>query len=330
MAIIEDIEAFKREWDDKNTSTMLVHTSGSTGKPKPFLAAKEQMINSARITCDFLGLKKGDNALLCMPLKYIAGKMVVVRSIVRGLNLIAVEPSGHPLKEVEVHLHFAAMTPMQIYNTLQDERETEKLREIENLIIGGGAIDEEMGNILKTFPNKVYSTYGMTETLSHIAMRRLNGEEASEWYTTLEGVKTGLSEEGTLIIDAPHLHRGRLITNDIAEIGEDGRFRIKGRRDNTINSGGIKVQTEEVEKLLKQKISNFAISSAKDAKFGEIIVLATEDDETTDEELMKICREALPKLWVPKSIVHCKIPQTATGKIARKELADIINQRVTR
>lgn len=209
---------------------MLVHTSGSTGKPKPMMVEKKRMLNSARITCDFLGLKPGDSALLCMSLDYIAGKMVVVRSIERHLHLISVSPSGHPLKDINLkdangkdangEITFAAMVPMQVYNTLQVPEERERLTHVRHLIIGGGAIDASLEKELRSLPGNIaiWSTYGMTETLSHIALRRINGDEASEWYQPFDSVKISQTEEGCLVIDAPLVCAETLVTNDIVEI----------------------------------------------------------------------------------------------------------------
>ena len=174
------LDEFVSDWQS-DSPTLLVHTSGSTGKPKPMLVEKRRMEASARITCGFLGLRAGDTALLCMPLDFIAGKMVVVRSLVWGLRLVAVEPSGHPLKGLTESPTFAAMVPMQVYNSLKVEEERRLLRDIKHLIIGGGAVNSDMAEELRGFPNAVWSTYGMTESRSHVAVRRLSGAEASEW-----------------------------------------------------------------------------------------------------------------------------------------------------
>ena len=170
---------FLAEWFDAS-DTVTVHTSGSTGTPKELRVEKRRMMNSAMLTVSFLGLRQGDNALLCMPLQYIAGKMVVVRALTAGLNLISVTPCGHPLQSVSQPLAFGALIPMQVYNSLQHPEECGRLKNIRHLIIGGGAIDPDMEAALKRFPNGVWSTYGMTETLSHIALRKLNGADASE------------------------------------------------------------------------------------------------------------------------------------------------------
>ena len=319
-----DLEEFLKEWHN-DSPTVLVHTSGSTGKPKPMLVEKRRMEASARITCQFLGLKAGDRALLCMSLDYIAGKMMVVRALTCGLKLIAVKPCGCP--EWEGDVDFAAMVPMQVYNLLQSEEGRKRLKAIMHLIIGGGAIDDGLASVLVGFPNHVWSTYGMTETLSHIALRRLNGPEASEWYTPFEGVTLSQTDEGCLVIDAPAVHDGPLVTNDIVEfvspslwMGKgEGPFRIKGRKDNVICSGGIKIQIEEVERLLRPQLSApFMISKRPDKKFGEQVVLLTESDVIDD--VKDVCQRVLPKYWQPRSYLHVnQLPMTETGKPARKE-----------
>ena len=348
------LEDFLSEWNN-DSDRVLVHTSGSTGKPKPMMVEKKRMLNSARITCDFLGLKPGDSALLCISLDYIAGKMVVVRSIERHLHLISVSPSGHPLKDIDLkdvngkdvngEITFAAMVPMQVYNTLQVPEERERLTHIRHLIIGGGAIDASLEKELQALPGNIaiWSTYGMTETLSHIALRRINGAEASEWYQPFDSVKISQTEEGSLVIDAPLVCAETLVTNDIVEIEsyiynkvEKLRFRIKGRKDNVICSGGIKIQIEEVEEFLKPHLEKpFMLAKKKDEKFGEIAVLLTEDEdlkkvEATIRRLLsgksddsnKSSESKSHKYWIPREYLHVDhLPLTETGKPKRCCLA---------
>ena len=329
------LEDFLSEWNN-DSDRVLVHTSGSTGKPKPMMVEKKRMLNSARITCDFLGLKPGDSALLCMSLDYIAGKMVVVRSIERHLHLISVSPSGHPLKDVNLkevngEITFAAMVPMQVYNTLQVPEERERLCRIRHLIIGGGAIDAALEQELRSLPGNIaiWSTYGMTETLSHIALRRINGAEASEWYQPFDSVKISQTEEGCLVIDAPQVCAETLVTNDIVEIEsyiynkeEKLRFRIKGRKDNVICSGGIKIQIEEVEEFLKPHLEKpFMLAKKKDEKFGEIAVLLSEDKEikTVEATIRRLLSDH--KYWIPREFLHVDhLPLTETGKPKRSIL----------
>ena len=316
------IEEFLAQWND-TSDVIEVHTSGSTGKPKRLLVEKQRMVNSARITCDFLGLKEGDSALLCMPLDYIAGKMVVVRSLVSHLHLISVTPSSHPLKDVTQPIDFAAMVPLQVYSSLQEPAERERLMSIRHLIIGGGAIDDSLESQLQQFPNAVWSTYGMTETLSHIALRRISGENSSLWYSPLEGVDVSLSSDSCLEIFAPKVNPEKLHTNDIAELRTlpDGskEFRILGRKDNVIDSGGIKIQAEEVERLLRPHLScGFMITKVSDARLGEAVTILIESDDAY--LALSICKHVLPKHWVPRHVLPIShIPLTETGKPARAE-----------
>ena len=325
------LEAFLDEWNNPSP-TVLVHTSGSTGKPKPMLVEKRRMEASARITCRFLGLHEGDTALLCMPLDYIAGKMMVVRALTCGLRLVSTEPKGTP--EWDGFIDFAAMVPLQVYNLLNDPTGRQRLRQIRHLIIGGGAIDDTLARQLADFPHHVWSTYGMTETLSHIALRRLNGPDASDWYTPFDGVTLSLTDDGCLVINAPAVHDGPLVTNDIAECnatlpkGERStpnascatqRFRILGRKDNVICSGGIKIQIEEVERRLRPHLHvPYIITKAPDEKLGEQVVLLTESKAVGD--VLAACRLHLPKYWVPRRILSVdRLPLTETGKPARRE-----------
>lgn len=315
------LQEFLIQWhnpDDK----LLVHTSGSTGTPTPMWVEKSRMLSSARITCDFLGLKPADTALLCLPLDYIAGKMMAVRSIERSLELIQVEPSNHPLAGLEGRdIVFAAMVPSQVFCSLQVPEEREKLRRIRQLIIGGGAISGELQAAIDEMDSTggIWSTYGMTETLSHIALRRLNGPSASEWYTPFKGVEICLDGDGCLMIDAPSVHEGRLVTNDLAEI-RDGKFRILGRRDNVICSGGIKLQIELIENKLRPFLDvPFCVTRRKDSKFGEVAVLLIEG-EGVEKEMLQDAFSHLEHYEMPKALIYVsEIPMTGTGKICRSE-----------
>lgn len=316
--IRRDLYHFLADWFSES-SYITVHTSGSTGTPKELTVRKEQMMQSATLTCSFLGLGKGDNALLCMPLQYIAGKMVVVRALVAGLRLILRTPSGHPLADVEEPLRFAAMIPLQVYNSLQVPEERERLCKTEILIIGGGAINKELEDEIRKLPNTVYSTYGMTETLSHIALRKLNGPDASPAYTPFSSVRISVSSDETLVINAPLVCDDTLVTNDIVRIHPNGTFTILGRKDNIINTGGVKVQIESVEEMLHSIISaNFAITAVPHPKLGEAIVLLL--DKTADTEgLSDKIASLLPKYQQPKYIRKADaIPQTGSGKTDRK------------
>lgn len=319
-----DLLQFLARWFDPSP-TLTVHTSGSTGTPKAIVVNKAQMIQSARLTCEFLKLQPGDSALLCMNLRYIGAMMMVVRSLVAGLNLSVRPASGHPLAEVTRPPRFAAMVPLQVYNTLHTPEERTRLAQTGILIIGGGAIDATLERELQSLPGEIYSTYGMTETLSHIALRRLNGPAISDHYQPFDTVALSLSAEGTLVINAPRVCDQVLHTNDMARLYPDGSFTILGRKDNVINSGGIKIQAEEVEKALYPLIPvPFAITSVDDARLGQAVTLLVQQDSSQKGELQEVetlkqlIRRHLPPYHCPRHILFVpQLPMTGNGKIDR-------------
>ena len=290
---------FLQEWFTESP-WMTVHTSGSTGKPKKIRISKDKMMQSARLTCEFLNLQIGDTALLCMNLRYIGAMMVVVRSLVAGLNLIIRPASGHPLADMKQPLRFAAMVPLQVYNTLQVPEEKERLRQTDVLIIGGGAIDEALEAEIRNLPGAIYSTYGMTETLSHIALRRLNGVLASERYYPFASVELSLSSENTLVIKAPLVCDDILQTNDIAHIYPDG------------------------EKILRPYIPvPFVITSVPDQRLGQAVTLLLEgqpDIEEIEDKLQSI----LEPYHRPKYVLYTDcLPQAGNGKMNRAGCRDL-------
>ena len=312
-----DLYIFLEKWFDASP-VITVHTSGSTGTPKELVVRKDRMMQSARLTCEFLNLQAGDTALLCMNLRYIGAMMVVVRSLVAGLNLIVRPASGHPLSDIEEPLRFAAMVPLQVYNTLRVPEEKERLEQTDILIIGGGAVDDTLEAEISALPTAVYSTYGMTETLSHIALRRLNGETASKHYYPFPSVELSLSAESTLVIKAPLICGEVLQTNDIACLYPDGSFTIAGRKDNVINSGGIKIQAEEMEKRLRPFIPvPFVVTSVPDPRLGQALTLliAGQVDVRELESKLQMVLDAYHR---PRHIFMTEsIPQTENGKTDR-------------
>lgn len=318
------LEEFLAQWNDASPC-MEVQTSGSTGVPKRLYIEKVRMRASARMTCDFLDIKQGDTALLCMPLDFIAGKMMVVRAIERGLDLLSVEPSSHPLSSANMvaignppSIDFAAMVPLQVWNTLHIPEEREALCRIRHLIIGGGAISQALEQELRTLPINVWSSYGMTETLSHIALRRIT----EDYYTPLPGITLSQDQDGCLIIDAPHLCPETLFTNDIAHFTDDNRFQIIGRRDNTICSGGIKIQIEEVEAWLHSIGHDDVMVTYRDDKaLGQALVYLT----TTGIDMDTLRQNAVKnRYWLPRHIIKVtSLPLTQTGKPDRGKARDM-------
>ncbi|RGR15191.1 cobyric acid synthase [Bacteroides stercoris] len=312
-----DLYFFLEKWFDASP-VIIVHTSGSTGTPKELVVRKDRMMQSARLTCEFLNLQAGDTALLCMNLRYIGAMMVVVRSLVAGLNLIVRPASGHPLSDIEEPLRFAAMVPLQVYNTLRVPEEKERLEQTDILIIGGGAVDDSLEAEMSALPTAIYSTYGMTETLSHIALRRLNGDTASKHYYPFPTVELSLSAESTLVIKAPLICGEVLQTNDIACLYPDGSFTIAGRKDNVINSGGIKIQAEEMEKRLRPFIPvPFVVTSVPDPRLGQALTLLIAG-QVDVRELESKLQTVLDAYHRPRHIFMTEsIPQTENGKTDR-------------
>lgn len=323
-ALPAELADFLAEWYS-DTPTMQLHTSGSTGVPATLHADKNAMLASAQLSCRIFGLESGQQALLCLPLRYVAGKMMVVRALAAGLHLLVREPSTTPLERVFTPVDFAAMVPLQAARTLAQPGGANALGRIRTLLLGGGFIDPALEESLRALPNRVYASYGMTETLSHIALRRINGPEASDAYTPLPGVKLSTDADGALQICVPHLGIEHLQTNDMAEIRKDGSFIILGRRDAVINSGGIKIQAEELENRLQADVGGISVLAlpAPHPELGECIALLWEGAAGKESELNKAC-EQLPKHQKPLYTLRVNLPRTASGKPARAEAKEIL------
>lgn len=318
--------SFTEEFYDPRPDVEVL-TSGSTGEPKTLQALKARMLASAAMTVSFLKLKNGDSALLCMPLKHIAGKMVVVRALYQGLRLTAQAPSANPFATAPFNLDFAALTPMQAYGALQEERSRACLASCKNIIVGGGFLDPELENALSKLPHAIYHSYGMTETLSHIALRRVGdlGPEGEALFYPLPGVTVFLSERGTLVIHAPALHPTPLETHDLAKL-RDGGFCILGRSDNIINSGAIKLIPEQIEKKLSALLpGSFAITARKSLKFGEEAILVTAQPHAP--ELLEKAFALLDPYEKPHDVIVHPLPLTPTGKISRAKLKELFYRR---
>jgi O-succinylbenzoic acid--CoA ligase len=300
-----------------------VKTSGSTGSPKWINIEKDKMIQSALMTGRFFKLKKNDKVLLCLPVEFIAGKMMVVRSFVLRLNLIVKKPTGNPLEETNELVDFAAMTPMQVSNILSEKTGVEKLNKIAKLIIGGADIHPELLQNIRLLKNETWQTYGMTETITHVAVRKLNPPGETEFYHALPGVKFEQDERDCLIIQAPHLSETKVITNDIVKLIRKTTFKFIGRYDNVINSGGIKLSPEEIEEKLNPFLSyRFIVAGIPDEKLGQKLILVIEGRESVPISLQDLAAKAnLAKFETPKQIIYTSpFPTTDNGKIIRSAI----------
>ncbi len=312
--IWNDVNQFISEWYSTNIE-MDLKTSGSTGKPKSISVKKDWMQNSAELTRKTFGLKKGDSALLCMPMKYVAGKMMVVRALELGLDLKVVEPSSNPLKNMDEIIDFAAMVPFQLENSLND------LDQVKTLIVGGGQVSQQLIEKLQKISTQIFETYGMTETLTHVAIKPLNGPNISDLFRALDGIHFEKDDRGCLAIHASALNPVPIVTNDLVELIDENSFRWLGRFDNVINSGGVKIIPELVEAKLLSIIPNnrFFINGESDESLGEKVVLVVEGN------VIEISFDSLEKFEKPKEIYFIsEFLETESGKIRRGETLKII------
>lgn len=313
------IGKFLQEWLD-DTSMILVKTSGSTGKPKKIELEKSHMIASAKATGVFFKLGENKTSLLCLPANYIAGKMMIVRALVLGWNLHIVAPAKDAITQYDNDYDFVAMVPYQVSYAIKD------LNKIQKLIIGGAAISKELEDKLQEVNTEVFATYGMTETITHVAVRRINGLAKSKIYTALPNVKFSLDSRDCLVINAPDISKEQVITNDIVKLITPSSFEWLGRVDNVINSGGVKIFPEQIEEKLSEMISlPFIITSEEDKDFGERMILIFENN---GEHPIPNFKEAFSKLSSferPKKIyTFSKFPYTETGKILRSEVKHLL------
>ena len=325
----QELRTFTEEWNDSTKDVVELQTSGSTGKPKVMQATKSAMRASAQRSLETLHITPGSTALLCLPLQYIAGKMMVVRALIGDLRLITAAPSLHPYEHLSVAPQFVALTPLQAAASLEVAKEKALLEATDCIILGGGSVSHTLEDSLQSCRGRVYSTYGMTETFSHIALRLLNGDGRTDWYSPLRGVKVSLNTNGCLVVSDSVTNNSLLDTNDIAEINDLGQFRILGRRDNVVCSGGIKLHLEKIEATLQAEKYGILLTSIPDAALGEALVCLYSSD-VEEAFLREHCAKSLAKYEQPRYYLRVKaIPLTETGKPARASAKEIARKNLS-
>ena len=319
----QKIFEFLKNWYSKSDKIVL-NTSGSTGKPKKITFYKSQLAESAKTTINYFKLKKETTVLLCLPADYVAAKIMVVRAIEGDLNLLLIPPDGNPLDKIDHPINFAAMVPLQLINGIRENYT--KLELINKLIVGGQKIPDQIVPKLKGIKTKIWETYGMTETLTHVAVRPIS-PTIHNFFRAIGDIHFETDERGCLVINCPYIQSTPIVTNDLAELKNNIEFRFIGRYDNTINSGGIKIHIEELEnKILPHLKERFAIGSIEDSKLGEKIVLVIENIQASDQFLKDVIKRAkLAKYESPKKLISVsKIPMTPTGKTDRYTLNNML------
>jgi O-succinylbenzoic acid--CoA ligase len=312
-----EIGKFLIEWLNNN-NYISVPTSGSTGVPKKINILKAHTVNSAIATGTFFELPSETRALLCLPASYIAGKMMLVRAIILGWDLYIKAPEKDAITQYDRDYDFVAMVPYQVHYSLKS------LNKIKKLIIGGGAISVDLNDQLQHVDTEVFATYGMTETITHIAVRRINGLAKSDYYNALPNVKFSLDKRDCLVIEASEVSDDKVVTNDLVKIISPSSFQYLGRIDNVVNSGGVKLFPEQIEAKLAKFIDvQFIIASEKNQTLGEQLILILEEDSSELIPDIKTAFSTLSNYERPKKVYSfSKFPFTETGKIKRSELLD--------
>lgn len=303
----QSVGDFLLDWFDNN-SYVDMYTSGTTGEPKQIRIEKEAMVQSAIATGEFFGLQPGNKVLHCLPANFVAGKMMFIRSFILGLDMDFVAPSSNPLEFSDEKYDFAAMIPLQAKGSIN------KLANIKKVIIGGAKVHQSLEEELSKLPIEIYETYGMTETITHIAAKKI-GETA---FSTLPNVTVSVNEDQCLEVLAKNIKNEKIVTNDIVELISDTQFVWIGRFDNIINSGGIKIMPELVESKLSLLIPRrYFISGEPDEVLGQKVVLYVEG---APMDIDTAIFDGLDKYEKPKEIVFVSaFKETATGKFKRNE-----------
>lgn len=320
---IRDIALSILEWYDDKEFIALT-TSGSTGAPKEIEHSKLSMRQSAEKTGTYFQLAPSMTALLCMPARYIAGKMMIIRALVLDMDLICVRPSLTPLRGLDRHVDFAALTPSQMESSLNGGADTSLIKKV---ILGGAPVSSSLQERLRGLNTTFYLTYGMTETITHVAARALNGTQLSDVFEALPGISFA-EIDGRLVIVADHLDKSPLHTTDMVEIVNKNSFRWLGRADNVINSGGLKIHPESIEDQLKPLIKDeFLITGIPDPALGTQLILIIEGDASNYTNLNQVIAGIGNKYHRPKKIFFTEaLERTPTGKIKRKLTVEMISK----
>lgn len=309
----EDYYDFLTSWFNKK-DFIIVNTSGSTGVPKKIKLKKVDLIASARLTAKFFDLKPENKLICCLPIKYIAGKMMLVRSLVLGLDMYLFKVNSSPISNLDQLYDLAAFTPIQLENSL------EHIDKIKNVIVGGSAVSDVLKEKILDSKSNIFETYGMTETITHIAVKNLSNNENE--FRVLPGIEI-FEKNNCLLIKPGHLSIGFVQTNDVVKLIGKNKFVLLGRKDFIINTGGIKINPEAIEKKLsKYYSSEFIISSISSDKFGDQIVIVFKENIPENYEK---AFEILNKYEVPKKAFTLSTFPENNGKLNRIQIKNSIN-----
>ena len=317
---------FCKAWQG-GAQEFLLHTSGSTGIPKTIRLTRDQMQASAVLTQNALNLRQSDHAFVCLNTQYIAGQMMLVRGLQIGMDMTIVEPASNPfLNRVHASIDFIAVVPLQLKTILLNPNAAALIKYTRNILVGGGPIDKELINSLQVLQGNIYGTFGMTETVSHIALRKLNGDDQSDNYTVVDGIDVAIDHRGCLVVSGAVTNNQQIITNDLVQLINSRSFKWIGRADNVINSGGIKIFPEQIEAVIAQLLkeceieNNFFVCGIPDLLLGEQVVLVLEGNPMDENKIQKLKERfftAFNKYQTPKKILFVPEIILTNNKIDR-------------
>ncbi|MGY3087784.1 O-succinylbenzoic acid--CoA ligase [Hymenobacter sp. UYAg731] len=318
---------FVRQWLN-GTQEFALTTSGSTGPPSPIVLRRRQLEASARRTADFFDLGPGDRALVCLNCEYIGGMMMLVRGLERNMHLTIVEPHADPFAYVaaEAEFDFSAFVPLQLKAVLAAGHAA-RLDKMKSFLIGGAPADAALTQELQPLRAAAWLTYGMTETCSHVALRRLNGPQAGPTFRVLSGIAAGQDERGCLTLRGDVTDDQLIITNDVVQLLDAHTFEWLGRADFIINSGGVKVPAEKVELVLDVALAEIGaarrcfVAGQPDARLGQVVTAFIEGKALTGDEegqLKTLLAARLGRYEQPRQFAYLpEFQMTATGKLNR-------------
>ena len=311
---LNELGRFLLDWFSDQPD-ILLQTSGSTGEPKQILASKTMLLASAMTTVKAFNLQPTEQALLCLPVRYIAGKMMLIRALLAGLWIDVIEPTT--MLKVFKTYDFTAMTPHQLRNSL------DHIEQFKQIIVGGAPVDDSLRSALKGHTSMIYSSYGMTETYSHVALQNLSAGET--YYTAVDHVRFSMHGDA-LVIHAPHIGIEKLITTDCVDLKSSTQFLWKGRSDHVINSGGIKLHPEQIEKALSAIISvPFFVFGKPDKRLGQSLSIVFEGHKPNEIETMVLNLDTLSKYEKPKDYFVLSQFVRTNGKILRNQTIQTID-----
>lgn len=313
-----------------------VPSSGSTGSPKIIKITRQQMVASIRNTQRALSLTSDHTALLCIDPAYIGGMMVLARALNIGMDVVGVPPSAGPFEVLPVRPSLLAVVPLQLQSLL--ENDPAMLSSAHATLVGGAPVSPDLEKSIRTkVASPVYSTYGMTETASHVALRALNGPKADGTFHVLGDTVIGSDVRGCLTLNGAVTSQELVVTNDRVVLVDGRRFRWLGRHDWVINSGGVKVSPEPVERVVSAQWTSvpplFLVVGLPDDLLGQRVALVVEGlplPKPDQNRLLQAVAENVPRYHAPREIFYVEaIPRTPNGKLSRRETVAMLLRNIS-